>query len=129
MRAQIAGSLALVFLMMASTGCSGLGAAPEAEIGNMPSKGPVGKTIRSNSTKFVACGRDSVTIQTGATQELLLRFVVESDGHVQKAHIERMSMPDPDLQSCVLRVLKKLRFPAPRDQKPKEIHYPLVLKS
>jgi hypothetical protein len=47
---------------------------------------------------------------------------------VQKAHINGMTAPDPDLYSCVLHQMKKIKFPRPADGKTKEITYPLVLK-
>ena len=108
--------------------CGGLGAAPDASIGSTPSKGPVGKTIRSSSDKFLICARDSVSIQTGTTQQLQLLFTVEGDGSVKSARVEKMSEPDPDLQGCVLRTLRRLKFPAPTDGNPKKITYPLVLR-
>lgn len=104
------------------------GEKPDASVGAMPSNGPVGKTMRANSEKFVACGRDSVSVQTGTTQHIKLGFTVAADGKVQNAKILEMSEGDPDLYSCVLRVLRKLGFPKPKDQKPKNITYPLVLR-
>ena len=55
---------AAIIIGVAASGlnCGGVGATPEASLADVPSKGPVGKTIRKNSDKFVACARDSVTI-------------------------------------------------------------------
>ncbi len=118
----------LTALVATGLSCGGVGATPEASLADVPSKGPVGKTIRRNSDKFVACARDSVTIQTGTTQNLNLKFTVGPDGHVTKASVEGISSPDPDLQGCVVKALKRLTFPAPGDKTAKHINYPLVLK-
>ncbi|MBI3555635.1 MAG: energy transducer TonB [Deltaproteobacteria bacterium] len=115
-------------LIAAGFGCGGVGATPEASLADVPSKGPVGKTIRKNSDKFVACARDSVTVQTGTTQNLTLKFTISGEGQVTKAAVDGMSSPDPDLQGCVVKALKRLRFPVPGDRAPKQLTYPLVLK-
>ncbi|MBI3542159.1 MAG: AgmX/PglI C-terminal domain-containing protein [Deltaproteobacteria bacterium] len=125
---RIRGALYLVLLAAFDLSCGGVGATPDAKLGDTPSKGPVGKTIRSNSEKFLICARDAVSIQTGTAQELKLHFQVSGDGRVGKARIDSMSTPDPDLQVCVLNQLRKLQFPAPSDHQPKEVRYPLVLK-
>ena len=123
------GGFGVVLLPLAlGGGCGGVGATPDAKLGDMPSKGPVGRTIRGSSEKFLACARDSVTVQTESIQEMKLKFTVEADGSVKRAAVIDMSAPDPDLQACVLKTLRKLNFPKPSDGKPKEIKYPLVLK-
>ena len=120
---------AIVTALVASgLNCGGVGATPEASLAEVPSKGPVGKTIHKNSDKFVACARDSVTIQTGTTQNLKLKFTITPDGHVTRASVEGISSPDPDLQGCVVKALKRLTFPPPGDKIAKQINYPLVLK-
>jgi hypothetical protein len=120
--------LLLSFATLALARCGGLGAQPDASVGEMPSKGPVGKTMAANKKKFEACGRESVTVQTDTTQELELSFTVDPDGSVRKPKITRMSAPDPDLYECVLKTLKRMHFPPPKDRESKEIFYPLVLK-
>ena len=93
-----------------------------------PTKGPVGKTMKANSEKFATCARDSVTVQTGSIQRLILRFTIDADGHVHKPRISNMSAGDPDLHGCVLRTLSRIKFPPPQDGESKEITYPLVLR-
>lgn len=127
-RSTAARALATV-LLLAGTGlqCSGIGTSPDATV-DVSSHGNVGKTMARNSVKFEQCGRDSVSVQTGSAQTLELRFTVTPDGQVRNAEVESMSVPDPDLQGCVLTVLKKLKFPPPKDGKPKNISYPLTVK-
>ena len=97
-------------------------------MGDMPSKGPVGKTMKANSEKFVACARDAVSVQTGSPQNIQLDFTIDPLGRVQRAEISKMSSPDPDLYDCIRRTLRKIQFPVPNDGKSKKITYPLVLK-
>lgn len=118
-------SLLLILTIM---GCGGIQARPDAVVGEMPSQGPVGRTMKANTEKFATCGRDSVTIQTGSPQRMQLNFLVDAEGHVQKPEIANMSAPDPDLYDCVRRALKRIQFPAPKDRKAKKVTYPLVLK-
>jgi hypothetical protein len=129
-RLYFRGLAALATLSVVGVGCGSamIGATPQASIGDMPSKGPVGATMKANSGKFVACARDAVSVQVGTTQQIQLRFTVAPDGHVEKANTESMSSPDPDLRVCVLKALTKIQFPSPADKKPKDIRYPLILK-
>jgi hypothetical protein len=120
-------SFALTFLLI-NTGCSTMGAKPEASVGNMPSQGPVGKTFKKNSAKFAACARDSVTIQTGSTQHIQIEFQISEKGQVLKAATSRMSEPDPDLHDCILRVVRKMEFPPTPDHKTRRLTYPLTLR-
>ena len=122
---KIAAALVLSTLLPA---CATMGAQPQASLGDVPSKGPVGKTITANSEKFAACARDSVTVQTGLVQTLQLRFMLDEKGDVTRSRIDQMSSPDPDLRTCVLLRLRRIKFPSPGDRKPKDIHYPLVLR-
>lgn len=125
---EIAILCALPALTTITMGCSSVAARPDASVEETPSHGPVGRTFAANSPKFAACGRDSVTIQTGTTQHLKLRFKVDPNGRVESAQIESMSSSDPDLYNCVLRTLKHLQFPKPKDQKEKNLTYPLTIK-
>lgn len=106
-----------------------MGTAPEASLGEMPSTGPVGRTMREHSRAFINCGADSVTVQTGTVQNLQIRFSIDKEGKVVKSEIETMSMPDPDLRSCILGKLRKIEFPKPADKKQKDIRYPLIIKA
>lgn len=115
-------------LLFSAAGCGSLGAQPDADVGKMPGDGPVAKTMRANSEKFKVCGRDSVSVQTGTEQKLQLRFWVSPEGSVTKAKVENMKGPDPDLHVCIVRALKKMKFPPPSDGKDTEITYPLTLR-
>lgn len=59
-------SIALIVLW---NGCASVPARPDARLGEMPTTGPVGSTFAKNGEKFVRCGRDAVSIQTGSSQK------------------------------------------------------------
>lgn len=122
--------LLAVFSSWILSGCMGssMGARPGASMASSPSSGPVGKTFQKNASKFERCARDSVTIQTGTSQNLQLEFTVLPDGSVKKPEIVSMSGPDPDLYDCVVGALKRLTFPPPPDGQAKKLQYPLTLK-
>ncbi len=117
-----------IFWLALPISCAYIGAAPDASMAPPPSDGAIGKTMKSHSQKFENCARDSVTVQTGATQQVKLLFIVSPQGKVLNAEIPLMSTPDPDLRSCILRVLRKIEFPIPEDRKQKNITYPLTLR-
>lgn len=120
--------LVLILSVFEITGCATVAATPDASVGDTPSKGPVGRTMRSNSPKFAACARDSVTVQTGTTQNMQLRFLIDANGNVTRSTVEKMNGPDPDLRGCILRALNRIQFPKPDDGKAKDIQYPLILR-
>lgn len=102
---------------------------PDASVDSPKGEGPVAKTFRANNEKFAFCARDSVTVQTGSTQNIRLLFTVTPDGSVEKTEIDDMTAPDPELRACVLHHLRAMRFPKPKDGKPKRLAYPLVFKA
>ena len=119
-----------IYLLLVSLGCGGIGILPDAKVEKMSSNNEeIGKIIKRHTQKFEECGKDSVSIQTGSTQNLKLKFQVDGDGSIKKASVERMNEPDPDLQSCILRTLKRISFPKPLDGKPQYVSYALTLKS
>ena len=125
-----ASACALTLLLLTSCIGATIGETPDAKfVSPHGSKGAASVTIEKHRDRFVHCGRDSVTIQTGTTQHLELKFTVSEEGSVAKADIVQMSAPDPDLYSCVLHVLKGLEFPKPKSGKPAQVSYPLILKS
>ncbi|HRK01985.1 MAG TPA: tryptophan--tRNA ligase, partial [Oligoflexia bacterium] len=120
--------LSLALISLISGGCASVPATPEAQLGPMPTTGPVGSTFSKHGEKFVNCGRDAVTIQTGSTQRIDFRFTILPSGVVAKPRIDGMSSPDPDLHGCLLRALAKVQFPKPKDKKPKEIGYTITIR-
>lgn len=125
MRVMILGLMLTAFFQA----CAGLPpATPQASIAEIPNKGPVARTVKENESKILFCARDSVSVQTGTTQKIQIQFRIDEKGAVTHARILSMTAPDPDLHDCVLKRWRQLPFPAPKDQKPKLLDYPLVLK-
>ncbi len=110
-------------------GCSSMGAQPDAQATDMPDQGALGHTMNLHSEDFAYCGRDSVSIQTGSIQKIKLKFQVSPDGKADKIEVQNMSDPDPDLQVCLKRAVKKINFPKPKDGQAKPVLYPITLKS
>ena len=94
----------------------------------MPSEGPLGRTMNRHSERFESCGRDSVTVQTGAVQRVKLKFTVTPEGRASKAEVLGMSDPDPDLQHCLLKTLARIEFPRPKDGQSKPVLYPVTIR-
>ena len=117
-----------LMLSVLASSCGGIGASPDATVTDMPDDGPLGHTMKKHAHDFESCGRDSVSIQTGSTQKLKLRFLVTAEGKASKAKVVGMTDPDPDLQLCLMKVLRKIDFPKPADGQPKPVNYPLTIK-
>lgn len=106
-----------------------MSAQPDAQVSDMPNQGILGQTMNRNSEEFAKCGRDSVTIQTGSVQKLKLKFNVTPEGKAEQIEVVNMLDPDPDLQLCLRRAVKKINFPKPQDGKVKSVLYPITLKA
>jgi hypothetical protein len=124
-------NLFLLLLSVHFIGCAsfGGGESPDAILVEDKGKGAVSKTFRTHSEKLANCARDSITVQTGTTQEIQLAFDVTAEGKVSHPEILSMSAPDPDLRECVLRTLRKISFPKPKDGQVQKIRHPITLKS
>lgn len=85
--------------------------------------------MQKNSEQFANCARDSITVQTGSTLKLRLKFTVTPEGRAMNPQILNLREPDPDLRLCLIRVIKRIEFPKPADKQPKEINYPITLKA
>lgn len=122
-------SILIVVYFLTQLGCSSMSAQPDAQVVDMPNQGALGQTMNRNSEEFAKCGRDSVSIQTGSIQKIKLKFNVTPEGKAEKIEVMEMTDPDPDLQICLKRTVKKINFPKPQDGKVKPILYPITLKS
>lgn len=78
--------------------------------------GPVYKTLVQNKSKFERCAKESISVQTGARQQIEVVFTIEfadstAFGRVNFVQITQMKAPDPDLYDCVIAQIKTLQFP------------------
>ena len=128
MRVLISLQFLVAVLALNASSCGGIGASPDATVTDMPDEGPLGHTMKRHARDFEACGRDSVSIQTGSTQKVKLKFMVTAEGKAVKPKVLGMGDPDPDFQLCLMKVLKKIDFPKPADGQPKPVNYPLTIK-
>ncbi len=119
----------LILLAVATApGCANIGASPDAAATDMPSEGPLGRTMNRHSEDFARCGRDSVSVQTGAVQRVKLKFTVTPEGRASKPEVLGMSDPDPDLHYCLLKALGRIDFPKPKNGQAKSVLYPITIR-
>lgn len=122
--------LAFILFLTHHLACTSISARPGAVVDDMKSQGPVGKTMKANAEKFAACGRDSISVQTGQEQNLTLRFSLDENGRVKRGiFIDDLKGPDPDLKACLIRALVSIRFPKPEGKKTAQVEYPLRLRA
>ncbi len=88
--------------------------------------GPVSKTVRSESSQLEKCMNESISLNSGEPMQVILTFVITPTGRASKIGIEKMSSPDPDFADCIVRKIKKFRFPEPEDGLNHAVRYPLI---
>jgi len=79
----------------------------------------VRKVLNLHAAKLVACAK-------GAPGKLVVSWVIDGDGGVSTANIKSATLPDSTVQTCVLGVVKSMRFPVPKGGGAVTVNYPFV---
>ncbi len=73
----------------------------------------VQRIIRQNSGRFRACYEKGLLRNPSLAGRVATKFVIGRDGAVASASLESSSMPDEQVNSCVVRAFYGLSFPQP----------------
>jgi hypothetical protein len=84
------------------------------------------KVVRDNYGKVHDCYRRYLRWDPKPGGKLKFKIVVRPDGDVDKVTIVEKTALHPEMKKCLLRVLKRFRFPRPDGFEPVEIIYPFV---
>jgi hypothetical protein len=104
----------------------------------VPSAGPphsglppelIQKTIRDNFGAVRKCYEDGLRTSRVLTGRIVVRFVIEGDGHIASAQEDPKTapFPDPDVASCIVARFNELKFPPTDNGKKITVVYPINL--
>ncbi|RMD99685.1 MAG: energy transducer TonB [Deltaproteobacteria bacterium] len=85
----------------------------------------VSRTVSRQRYTINNCYKQGVSFTNGATQKIVVDFMVEGDGSVRDAKIVSSSVDHPDVEACILRTIRHTRFPKPPTA-PAHVSMPLV---
>ena len=108
------------------SGCASFGT--EAHLKSPTAEGPVSETIKKNKSKLEGCISQSISLNGGEGMRMVVNFIIDADGRVSKAEVEKISAPDPDFAECVIHKLRRMEFPRPKDKMDHKIRYPLIFE-
>lgn len=85
------------------------------------------RVIRGGHTAFQRCYEQALARNPAAQGRVTVRFTVEGNGKVGAVTIDSLEIGDPEMDRCLVRVFKRLRFPGARGSRI-SIAYPLVFR-
>lgn len=92
-------------------------------VGKLPPE-TIKRVIRANFPRFRACYESGLKKDPGLRGSVKVRFIIDTTGAVESASLGGGTMPDANVQSCVLGVYKTLSFPEPESGKVM-VNYPI----
>ncbi len=103
-----------------------LAAKDAAPAGQGLSPGAISRVVMSRSGAFRACYETVAAGSPGLSGTVSVRFGISPGGEVQTASIAGSSLNNPRVEGCVLRQIKRLRFPSA--DKGSNATFPFVFK-
>jgi hypothetical protein len=109
------------------------GAQPKAiDVSQMPfTPDSITQVVRVHQPEIQSCYEKTLAARNEKLQgRLMTRFVITANGTVSDALVVKQgtTLKDKELQSCVVGVLRQLRFPKPPDAKDHPVEYPFNLQ-
>ncbi len=93
------------------------------------SKEEIGRVIRRNLARFKYCYEKQLNANPNLSGKISVYFTIAPTGAVAQASVRETSMNDQNVESCVLTVMRSLKFPKPRGGGIVVVTYPFVFAS
>lgn len=90
------------------------------------SKEEIGRVIRRNLARFKYCYEKQLNADPNLAGKVSVYFTIAPTGGVAKASVRETSMKSAKVESCVVKVMKSLKFPKPRGGGIVVVTYPFV---
>ena len=85
------------------------------------------RTVQRELRAIRACYERELAKQPNLAGRLAVRFVIAPAGHVTEANAE--TTLDPNVDTCVVSVFKRMTFPKPKGDAPVVVRYPLIFQT
>jgi pSer/pThr/pTyr-binding forkhead associated (FHA) protein len=93
------------------------------------SKEEIGRVIRRNLARFKYCYEKELNANPNLSGKIAVYFTIAPTGAVAEASVRETSMNDSNVETCVLKVMRSLKFPKPRGGGIVVVTYPFVFAS
>ena len=90
------------------------------------SKAEIGRVIRRNLPRFKHCYEKELNKNPDLGGKVAVYFTIAPTGSVAQAKVRETSMDDTNVESCVVKVMKSLKFPKPKGGGIVVVTYPFV---
>lgn len=90
------------------------------------SKEEIGRVIRRNLARFKYCYEKQLNSNPNLSGKISVYFTIAPTGSVARASVRETSMNDANVESCVTKVMRSLKFPKPRGGGIVVVTYPFV---
>jgi len=97
-------------------------------MGALP-KEVIQKVIADSKNKVRYCYEKALTRQPNLEGRIDLKFIINANGKVVKAQVESSTLGNVEVEKCILRAIKAMRFPKPAGGGIVEVRYPFIFKS
>ena len=93
------------------------------------SKEEINRVIRRNLARFKYCYEKQLNANPNLSGKISVYFTIAPTGSVAKASVRESSMNDENVERCVSKVMRTLKFPNPRGGGIVVVTYPFVFAS
>jgi pSer/pThr/pTyr-binding forkhead associated (FHA) protein len=90
------------------------------------SKEEIGRVIRRNLARFKYCYEKQLNANPNLAGKISVYFTIAPTGDVAQASVRETSMNEENVESCVVKVMRSLKFPKPRGGGIVVVTYPFV---
>jgi TonB family protein len=92
-------------------------------------KEEIGAVIRRNLPRFKYCYEKRLDDHWTLSGKVVVSFAIAPSGSVTTASVAETSMNDLEVEACVVKVMRSLKFPKPRNGGVVVVTYPFVFQS
>jgi TonB family protein len=85
-------------------------------------------SVKRNLSKIRWCYEKELTKNSSLNGRIAINFIIDQDGSVPVAKINRSTMNNEIVEKCVVNIIKNIQFPAPRGGGIVIVNYPFVFK-
>lgn len=93
------------------------------------SKQEIARVIRRNLARFKYCYEKQLNANPNLSGKIAVYFTIAPTGSVASAKIRESSMKNRNVESCVTKVMRSLKFPQPRGGGIVVVTYPFIFQS
>jgi Ca-activated chloride channel family protein len=92
------------------------------------SKGTIQKMVKQQIPSIESCYQTALKKKSDLKGEVVLRFVIDSNGRIEKISLVSSTVKDNSLEQCIIQKIKGISIPIPKGKAKVEVTLSLKLK-